>query len=343
MNFIVIPLEDEKWSETLEKCCLYDFYHTSCYNQLELREGIPKLILAESDEQLVAMPIIVREILGTNWKDVTSAYGYCGIISDTVFGNVKSELKDFFWSKLLEYFNDIQVITAFSRLHPLIDTYSFFDQVGRVRDLNQTVSIDLTISPEEQKRQFRKSTKSEINQLKRKGFEVFESNNPEDVDEFIETYWENMKRVGASNYYLFSKEYFKEFLTSDCFTTKLLVAKVGNELAAGAIFTITGRIMQYHLAATREEYTRLAPMKLILDEARNIGYSRKLEFLHLGGGVGGSDEDSLFKFKSGFSKQRHRFRVWQWIINQVAYNELTSSIETVDNGYFPLYRASKRE
>ena len=150
-----------------------------------------------------------------------------------------------------------------------------------------------------------------------------------------------MLRVNATENYFFSKQYFYDFLSNDCFSNKLLLARKGNEITAGAIFTVTNKIMQYHLAGTKLEYSRDTPMKLILDEARNLGNLLNLDYLHLGGGVGGSDDDSLFKFKSGFSKTIFQYKIWKFIVNKTKYNEIVAlkNIRTENNSFFPLYRA----
>ena len=121
------------------------------------------------------------------------------------------------------------------------------------------------------------------------------------------------------------------------FDAKLLIAVKDNKVIAGAIFTLTDKIMQYHLAGTTEEYIRETPMKLILDEARLYGNGTSAENLHLGGGVGGHDDDSLFRFKSGFSKDFKQFSVWKYVVNQEVYDELSKDKEVSD--FFPLYRS----
>jgi hypothetical protein len=78
-------------------------------------------------------------------------------------------------------------------------------------------------------------------------------------------------------------------------------------------------------------------MKLILDEARLLGNQTTAKSLHLGGGVGGSDEDSLFRFKSGFSKDFKEFSVWKFIVNEEIYEDLSK--DKVCTDFFPLYRS----
>src|SRR5690606_25754286 len=150
------------------------------------------------------------------------------------------------------------------------------------------------------------------------------------IERFIDIYYETMDRVNASSYYYFSRDYFHRFVHNKAFETKLLISKYQGKIIAGAIFTITKKIMQYHLAGTTNEYISLTPMKLILDEARLLGGQIGTEHLHLGGGVGGSDDDSLFRFKSGFSKNFKQFSVWKYVVDEEKYNLLVNTRKEIN-------------
>ena len=89
------------------------------------------------------------------------------------------------------------------------------------------------------------------------------------------------------------------------------------------------------------------PLKLLLDDVRRWGNARGDLVLHLGGGRGGS-EDSLFAFKSRFSRRRHAFHTGRWVLDRVAYQELVAARErwlakagrsTASPGWFPAFRA----
>lgn len=100
--------------------------------------------------------------------------------------------------------------------------------------------------------------------------------------------------------------------------------------------------MQYHISASTKLFLKDTPMKLILDEARLIANEFKLDFLHLGGGVGGNDSDSLFFFKSGFSDYRGLYQTWQLVIDNEKYKELIKeNLSENQNDFFPLYRSLK--
>ena len=335
-KFEVIDVNNPKWEKLVKSSALYDFHHTSFYHQID-NHFTSLIFVAEDENDFIALPLVLRPIEKALWVDFTSVYGYCGPISNRKEFNFDQDFIDFFQLKLKEYCKEKNVVSLFSRLHPLIAQQSIFINMGEVSPLNKTVIIDLKLSLEEQKRQYRKSNKSELNQLRRKGFYVEEAKSTEDVDRFIDIYYETMGRVKASPYYYFSKEYFHSFLNNTHFQNKLLLAKFENKIIAGAIFTITDKIMQYHLAGTSEEFIKVTPMKLILDEARLLGIDLSLDYLHLGGGVGGSDDDSLFRFKSGFSNLYFQFSVWKYIFNEEVYNQLSENKK--ESSFFPLYRS----
>lgn len=345
-DFEIVDIANPKWNDLISNCYTYDFYHTSCYHKIEEQANeTSSLFVASSGTELICLPLIVKPIPNTDFFDATSVYGYCGPVASIPFKELQPELIEFFKSKFVEYCNQNNIVCVFSRLHSLIPQINLFKEFGEVIDLNKTVAIDLTLPLEEQRKAYRKSNKSEINQLKGKKGYVFQRIDHSDdasIMEFVDIYIETMKKVDAKPYYFFDFDYFKQLLINPCFKCDLLVTRKDNEMAAGAIFTSTNSIMQYHLAGTKEAYMQDTPMKLILDEARVLGTEKGLKYLHLGGGVGGSDDDSLFRFKSGFSKNFHQFSVWNLVVNQVAYDKLVQDKGVKEEEYpnfFPLYRA----
>lgn len=338
-KFSVIEVNDSSWSAIVKRSKQFDFYHTQQYHLLE-NENRPVLLVAFFNNDFIALPLIIRAIPNTDLFDCTSVYGYCGLISSTEISTIPLEKINYFKEQLLIFFENNGIVSVFSRLHPLIAPDSFFNDFGLVKNINKTVAIDLRLSPEQQRMQYRKSCKSELNQLRRNGYEVTSAKTKEDIDAFVAIYWETMKRVGADEKYFFSRNYFYAFLENEGFKSRLLLAKKDGEIVAGAIITITNKIMQYHLAATAEAHLNEGAMRLIIDEARLLGNELGLDFFHIGGGVGGSDDDSLFYFKSGFSDYRCEYQIWQMIIDPEKYNELSQKVTVdVNKKFFPLYRA----
>lgn len=341
MQTRIIPLEDKQaWNDVMLKADSYDFYHCNSYHELE-HIGEPWLFLVENKEDFIALPLITRSIPDSEYVDVTSVYGYPGPISNKVCHELSTELIRYFQKELLACLESKKVVSAFSRLHPIIEQVDFLDGLGEIAYFNKTVAINLTEPVDIQRRKYRKSNKSEINQLRNRGYVVRIATEQQQLNEFIAIYNENMRRVNAGAYYFFDQDYFSKFLCSSDFTADLLLAYYEDEITAGAIFTVTNRIMQYHLAGTKKRYLKATPMKLIIDEARLLGTERGLQYLHLGGGVSGSDEDSLYRFKSGFSDTNFTYKVWKMVVNEHKYQELVeakSAKKELNHNYFPLYR-----
>jgi hypothetical protein len=291
-------------------------------------------------KKLIVFPFKIRNIEDTGYFDLTSVYGYCGPISNGHFNDLSKEHFAFFHQKFSEFCTKNYIVSVFSRLHPLSDYSNFFDNFGEFADINKTVVIDLEQSPQEQIKQYRKSTKYEIKYLRERDFSIIETKNPKDIDNFIEMYYKTMEKVRAFDRYYYDRDYFHGFLNNDDYEVILLMAEKDGQYVAGGIFTVVGNIMQYHLATTAEESIKDAPMKLILDEARIKAKNKNLQFLHLGGGFAGRDDDNLYLFKSGFSKKRLQFSVWKHITDMEQYNKLVAymNIWKSVNTFFPLYR-----
>ena len=333
----------EQWKSCFDNLQNKDFYYSFDYHKLSLEKGeIAELLVYETESTLILFPIVKRPISSEQYPgyyDITSVYGYAGPIMDKIPDN---ETIVNFQQELSTYFEENKIVAAFSRLHPSFSEIQnqLLNNFGELVNLGKTVYIDLTLSLEEQKRQYRKSNKSEINQLAKAGVEIKKAETEEEIQRFIEIYWDNMKRVSAKEYYYFPKEYFHEFLQSDEFESFVLLAYYENKIIAGAIFTISGNIMQYHLAGTDEHHLKFTPMKLILDKARLIANEKGLKVLHLGGGIGGSETDSLFLFKKGFSDYTYLFYIWKSIVNPEIYSNLVAEkgLENNSSSFFPLYR-----
>ncbi len=314
-SFSVIGVTDPRWAEIISLSNQYDFYHTQSYSLLE---KIHELILcvAFREKDFIALPLILRKIEGTDLFDCTSVYGYCGPVSNLPFKNISKDHIRYFQSELLTFFKNSQIVSAFSRLHPIFDQDPVFENFGVIRDINKTVAIDLTIPKESQFNNYRREYRRSIRRLRENGFSVIEASTKEEIDSFIEFYYGMMNRLNADSSYFFEKEFFYKLLDNPCFESKLLLAMKGNEIAAGTIYTFVNDIMQSHLGGDTIKYRDQSPIILITDEARLIGCEYNIRLLHLGGGLHGSSVDSLFHFKKGFSDLLFDFRGWQLIVDQ---------------------------
>ena len=348
----VIPLDSkEEWIGALNG--LHDFYHLPSYNDLarRLNQGEPRLLVYENGEYRISLPLLIRRIDsvvdgpgGELWFDATSVYGYAGPVAS--HSDIPVTIKHDFHQALTKALVDMRVVSLFTRLHPLLNQSSLLTGIGVITGNGYTISIDLRLPEEMQVAQYRGDHRRGIRKLREMGATCEIDNELIHLEAFVDSYYHNMERVGAKPEYFLPHSYFKRLMATTEATAKLFVCTVQGEFACAAIFLKCGSIIQYHLSTTSEKFLKYAPTKLLLDTARQWGVKERAATLHLGGGVG-SSEDSLFNFKAGFSHIRHEFFTWRWILLENEYRMLTSSKtgasevdvnQSLSNDFFPAYR-----
>jgi dTDP-4-amino-4,6-dideoxygalactose transaminase len=341
--------QQEEWIEVLRRVAQHDFYHLPQYHRVEERRlnATAHLFTYREGDYLIALPLLLRsaEEMQDGWNDATSVYGYCGPVAS--HEGIPEPLVRNFQGALKEALVERRVIAAFSRLHPLIVQRDLLAGLGECRASGQTVSIDLTISLEEQRMQYRRSKKSLIKKRRREGtVACLHDQEKAHWSEFVDIYEETMRRVNAAQMYFFSEDYFSELDRNLGPALQLFVAVIGDKIAAAGLFTIWDGIVQYHFGATRNEFLKLSPMTLIFDTVRLWANEIGAHAFHLGGGVG-AQEDSLFWYKAGFSDRRHDFATWRWVIMPEIYQALSDrwirrnelqGLEPALAEYFPAYR-----
>lgn len=334
-----IITKKEDWRNVLARVSEYDFYHTYDYHDLaKLDDEEPILIKYEENNTIIALPFLLRKIYDTGLFDLTSVYGYAGPVTKNLESGF---LNHIFQEKLKNFFAKNNIISLFARLNPFVSSQEVaIKGLGEVVQLSKVVNIDLTQSIEDQKTVFSKTTKRYIKKT-RKLCSIKVGGSPEDIDTFIDLYYENMDRVNAKESYYFDKAYFEKFISSADFTTDVMfvIHNETNKIISAAIMVKTNNIIQYHISGTRNDYLNLTPIRILIDEMRILGTEQGYKYFNLGGGLG-SSEDSLFNFKASFSKNYKDFKIWRYIINEEKYNELVSQYcsSNQKGDFFPLYR-----
>jgi len=336
---LVTVQERDLWNKYVRECKMYDFYHTWYYHSLE-KSGEPVLFVYQLLDCFIVFPLLKRPIKGSEYSDFTSVYGYAGPISNFDFDQIDPSFMDGFIQAFLRFLKAEKNVSVFCRLHPIINHDILVEKFGSLVDNGKTIAIDLTGTIEAQRAKYRRQFRSKIRQLRDKGYYLKKADSREDVQAFVKIYNDNMARVQAESYYYFDESYFFNMLNSADFESSVLLLYLGDEITCGAFVTFSNNIMQFHLAATNNKYLQEGPMKLLIDEATIVGRENNMQYLHLGGGVGGK-EDSLFEFKAGFSDKILSFKTWRFVSDQEAYDKLVQARwanQTISSDFFPLYR-----
>ena len=352
----IIPSDNTSaWTNALRLCGVHDIYHLSQYHSLaeDMGEGKAYLFFCYKNGAFAALPFLLRQVADVKglekscFNDITSVYGYPGVLTsideDSEFAD---HFRDIFQSELLQVFKQLSVVTFFSRTNPLLPNTWMLEGMAEIFPLSTTIAIDLLTGEEEQLRQMSKGHKYDIRKACKNGVIVEEDISFQYIDDFILIYNETMKRNNASAHYYFPKKYYLQLKKSFKDSIRLYFAKIDGVEISASMFFFEGNIIQYHLSGSLPEYFHLNGAKLILDHVRRLGKQNGFAWLHLGGGVG-SSEDNLFRFKAGFSKLRLPFHIVRMVINQDVYAELCDNRRKwaqdnkyifPDNNFFPDYR-----
>jgi len=330
--------DKKKWQMVLNDIKAYDCYHTYDYHYTAKKENEePVLLVFKDKNKIIAIPFLIRVILGTKYFDLTSVYGYAGPLQKNIDAHYDNT---HFITLLNDFFESNNIVSVFSRLNPFIENQnSILKNFGDIKDINKIVNIDLYKPLDVQRANYSKITKRYLNKYKNL-FEFKTCSKNEDLKAFITLYYENMDRVHAKDLYYFDEKYFEDFFKSEDFDAELLLAilKETGEIVSGAIMIKTNNILQYHISGTKNEYLHLTPIRHLIDEMRIKVSGEGFSFFNLGGGLG-TDEDNLFKFKSTFSKDFKQFQIWTYIFNNEVYNKLVDEKKVANNvNFFPLYR-----
>jgi Acetyltransferase (GNAT) domain len=354
MDTQIINLSSSLWLSKLQKV-RHDIYHLPEYVNLEAKrtEYSPEAILIVDDEKMFFLPYLVRSC-DRLWEenipevfDVVSPYGYPGILLNEAAAT--PEFLNLAINELTRVLRAKNICSAFLRLHPILN--EGFEQIlnpNICKITGETVSIDLGISEAEMWQITRRNQRQSITKCKQAGFTAKMMPVHLYIDKFMEIYQITMQRVEATEYYYsFNLEYFMSM--ADAFGGKihLCLVECEEEIASGGLYTECCGIVQSIFSATQNKFLKQSPNSLQIDYTRLWAKERGNKVLHLGGGVGGK-KDALFHFKSGFSKQTHKYLTMRLIVDKEKYNDLVRSKakylniqpeELLKSNFFPAYRS----
>ncbi|MCW2546243.1 MAG: family N-acetyltransferase [Mycobacterium sp.] len=341
---------DERWASALARVT-HDVYATPAYVTAEaLRlQAEPIGCLVDEGGRLFLLPLLLRRVRSGDGstKDAISPYGYPGIVLNED-GAASEDFPDVCLTACLDVLRDAGVCTAFVRLHPVLNA-----QLGQqltqhpVSENGLTVSIDLAVPADRAWAAMSKGHANAINRANRAGFRIEITPAGHRVDEFAAVYADTLQRLGAADTYHFSDESLARLAALN--EASIAVAYVDDAVAGAYLFFESHGIVQMHLGGPRTEFRKPSPSHLMIHSIAQWARGRGNSIVHLGGGVGGAVDDSLFTFKAGFSHSRHPYRTLRLVANQERYDALTqerarrvdcSSDELVSSGFFPAYRAS---
>lgn len=335
---------NDNWNQYIEKLSKLDIYYSQEYVNLfaKIEEGVPEAVYYENENGKVFYPFIKRKIdIKEGFFDIITPYGYGG----PVLEGKRSVIKQFYYLFRESCFEN-NIITETVGLHPLLNNVEYLKDVMTVDYIRKTTAVDITLPLEEIRRSYSSNTKRNIRKANKEGVKVSISNNKDEIEIFIDLYYETMKRNHASSFYYFNRPYFYHQMNkTELSKSYLLFAKYREKIIGGVLLIIGKEFAHYHLGASKTKYLSLRPNNLLFDAMIEFCKTFGLKTLHLGGGY--EDNDSLFKFKSSFTNNKsYNYFLGKNIINDKIYNELSQIVmndpsSSAEIHYFPCYRHKK--
>jgi hypothetical protein len=335
-----------EWREVLDRAD-HDFYHLPCYQSLSAAAGDePLAFLAAQDDNRLLIPFHRRPVPieiseGRALFDVASPYGYPGPIW------TRGAPPEFIAGAFGYFSEDLRgtgVVSAFIRLHTLLNPPALFAGMGTLVDHGPSVFIDLTLSEEALWAQTRRGHKRDLAVLEQRGYAIT-MDDWSRFDDFLTCYYDSMRRLGASPFYFFQREYFDRLRACLGDRIHLCLVHLDGDIACAGLVTEMDGLCQYHLSATADAHFQDHPSKLMLHRLRFWLKARGNRIYHIGGGVGAL-RDTLHLFKIGFSPLTADFHTWRVVPDEPLYAQLTerwsalAGREPIDpEHFFPQYRA----
>lgn len=336
----------EEWDKVVRSFASHDVYYLSGYARaFQLHgDGEPMLFYYEDADIRGINVVMKRDIADIDffahkiergkYYDFITPYGYGGWIIEG-HGNV-SDLID----KYKQWCRKHNIVSEFVRYHPMLDNASCLKEFYDVVDLGKTISIDLS-SPDVIWANMISQNRNKVRKAQKLGVKIYHGQFPQIYETFKHIYNLTMDSDNATEYYYFKDDFYDSIINDLQEESQIFWAEIDEKIIAAAIMVSTNGLMNYHLSGSLREYQHLAPTNLLLYKAALWGCRNGYKSLHLGGGVG-SQEDSLYKFKSAFNRNEvKQFAVGKNIYLPDVYNQLVEMKELdLESTFFPLYRCA---
>jgi hypothetical protein len=292
-----------------------DFFRSRAFYDAE---GVTHTLRLETDDGEARVPLLAREIPGTERLDATSPYGYPGAVVEG--SGQPAAPGDVDWGRS-------GLVSIFAR-----ERLEGEPWLAGARERSAVLLHDPA-----RPRRVRPRLAEQIRSNERRGWAVERVRGPDASAEqrgaFERAYEQTMRRSEAAERYFFSSDYF-ELVLEFADTWLLLASGADGEVGAGAIVARSDAMLHYFLGGTAEEQLAESPFKNVVEAMMRLADELELP-LNLGGGV--RRGDGLEAFKRGFANAELPFRTHEIVSDETEYARL--SADRPQGGFFPAYRA----
>lgn len=329
-----------------------DIYFEEEYGKLSLlleEEGSELLYYVYEDENGKISNLAIKRLININvdgkqYFDITTPYGYGGPIIEYInqdIENSKEKLLENFEKDFTKYCLENNIVSEFVRFHPIIENALDFKKMYNSIFIQNTIATYCDNgNPTEV--EFTKSARKTIRRSLAANvrYEIIE--NPVDLEDFKEVYYETMDRHDVKKYYYFKKEYFDYIINNfnnNIFNVNIIDNETNLIISSGLYFIYDNKYVHAHLSGTRPEYLHFSPAYILKQVVAEWAYNKGYKLVHYGGGTSSDPENSLYLFKRKFTKRDPLdFYIGKKIYNNEIYDKLVEMTNTKESKFFPQFR-----
>ena len=301
--------------------------------------------------ELGDLPFLCGAPDADQFSDIANAYGYGGPRCSASEREARRSLYRSFAREFAAWCEAEAIASEFGSLHPMMIEHqrALIEDSLPVTFVKEVVIIDLRPDETRISNGLSKGHRSSVALARRSGIRVEKVEpNAANLEAFRAMYEATMRRRQAAKRWFLPEDFF--FMTCSLLgekRTTLLFAFANDELESGCLLMHDFTTAYYHFAGTYAKHARLGVNNLLVLEAAMYAKRAGYQSLHLGGGVTVNADDSLLRFKAGFSDGRAPLYTYFTVRNRAIYEELcarkrayerkTAGAE-LQSDFLPLYR-----
>jgi serine/alanine adding enzyme len=293
------------------------------------------------------LPLVVTDLLDA--REAVSPYGYAGLY---VSGECSPDRAIENWRAAQELLRDIGVASVFLRFSPLEPhSRSIAEGLPGLKTVRTGETYLNSISdPDDMWAAMEGRARTAVRKARSSGMEArvrpAELHHLIGGSPFRTLYEQTMRRVGASEQYLFDDHYFEQLVSIPSSPLYLVEVSLADDVVAASLVMRHGDRAHYHLSGSDPAAARSGANALLVWSMIEWCAQQGISRCHLGGGV--RREDGLSKFKRSFGGELVAFYTGQAVIMDDLYERLTAERaqalgvtvgDLTASGYFPAFRA----